>query len=667
MAAMHVKSQAGAASVIPMLMGMRQRSTTFIVDTSEGMSAMLGPVKNLLIQALLAKASLRDSLFNIISYSYKVTKWQPVCVSCAPDTVFEALGWVHSLSTCPGSDLLTALEAALSDPQCHSVHLLTSALPDHPELFLRGLSSFTSRTLPRRPVHVFFLSHRPELDSRTLDFLQCLTSATGGSCRLLLLGSTGSIDKVSMLFAVDNIISDLSSSVDSGYSSARPQTPAAHATPVSTHIVHQGNAFSPVVTLCGADSVAGCSLFYPGCRVLARREQDGLYYLGTITQQILDHRGVFLVEFDQQDPVKPPPPESSSTCSAPHQLVCPPDMVHHTRAHAHSLMPGDALLVPWGPDLRRYGPGRVLTGCEPRDPLRVALRTPLRLLFWNGVETSVPPELAVWISPSQYEHIVRQLQHPPIHTTYTQHSPYAIHTLHTPHTLLHTTTHCGPPTCCHVCSAVSCYCYCCSPNHPAAAAAFHCHGNRCPATPLRSLGLPGDAHFLSEGRSQREELDRKVELQLRDLVNTSPLTPMAARPPLLPCPDEETQYRGDEEEEEEEEEQGGKGKLELVSQAVNTDRSFLSRTRSGYQERPSWRYWRRSPAEPNHKKPGLVVTTTRSAWPLSVCSPELLPTSVPVMNQSSVFDKIPGSAGRKATIQEIFRLTQTTLPTAAGQ
>lgn len=58
-------------SVLPLFMG-KSRNITFILDSSVGMNGFLGPVKNLIIQTLITKASLRDSLFNIISFSYKV-------------------------------------------------------------------------------------------------------------------------------------------------------------------------------------------------------------------------------------------------------------------------------------------------------------------------------------------------------------------------------------------------------------------------------------------------------------------------------------------------------------------------------------------------------------------------------------------------------------------
>lgn len=58
-------------SVNSALLG-KGRNVTYILDTSEAMAATLGTVKNLIIQSLLTKASLRNSLFNIITFSYKV-------------------------------------------------------------------------------------------------------------------------------------------------------------------------------------------------------------------------------------------------------------------------------------------------------------------------------------------------------------------------------------------------------------------------------------------------------------------------------------------------------------------------------------------------------------------------------------------------------------------
>lgn len=58
--------------LIPLIVGKRGCSVTFVMDTSENMKAVLGSVKRLLIQALQTKASTRDSMFNIMTFSHTV-------------------------------------------------------------------------------------------------------------------------------------------------------------------------------------------------------------------------------------------------------------------------------------------------------------------------------------------------------------------------------------------------------------------------------------------------------------------------------------------------------------------------------------------------------------------------------------------------------------------
>lgn len=60
------------AALIPLLLGKQGCNITFVLESSENMRAVLGSVKHLLIQTLLNKASHRDSLFNIMSFSSKV-------------------------------------------------------------------------------------------------------------------------------------------------------------------------------------------------------------------------------------------------------------------------------------------------------------------------------------------------------------------------------------------------------------------------------------------------------------------------------------------------------------------------------------------------------------------------------------------------------------------
>lgn len=66
-------SEVREATLMPLLLGDRRRSVTFVVDSSESARTVLGSVKQLLIQTLLRKAAFRDSLFNIVTFSGHVS------------------------------------------------------------------------------------------------------------------------------------------------------------------------------------------------------------------------------------------------------------------------------------------------------------------------------------------------------------------------------------------------------------------------------------------------------------------------------------------------------------------------------------------------------------------------------------------------------------------
>lgn len=66
-------SEVREATLMPLLLGDRGRGITFVVDSSESATTVLGSVKWLLIQTLLRKAAFRDSLFNIVTFSGHVS------------------------------------------------------------------------------------------------------------------------------------------------------------------------------------------------------------------------------------------------------------------------------------------------------------------------------------------------------------------------------------------------------------------------------------------------------------------------------------------------------------------------------------------------------------------------------------------------------------------
>ncbi|XP_037622473.1 uncharacterized protein C11orf16 homolog [Sebastes umbrosus] len=392
------QTAASEAALVPPFLGKQRCNVTFVVDSSESMRAALGSVKRLLIQTLLTKASLRDSLFNIMTFSGKLACWSHHMLPCAPDTVYMALSWIHSISCSPGRDLLAALSVALTDPACHAIHLLCTDLPDQPEAVLAALPALAGG----RPVNVFYLQDSGgQLDSNTRDYLQCLTHATRGSCYVIPVGLDGVLKKVVPLYVVEN------------QSSAATISPVKFCCP-STSVLIPHNASSPLLR-CSlgnpcmlSNQTMGGPEFFPGCRVLARREVDGLYYLGTVIQQVQGRGGVWVVEFDH-----PGGAVGLGVVSSQRQLVCSLDMVNHTRAHTHfRLVPGDAVLSPWEPDLRRYGPGRVMVAAERRDGFGVDGVTSVRVLMWNRSVILVPSSLVWPISAPQHDRIVRELQTP---------------------------------------------------------------------------------------------------------------------------------------------------------------------------------------------------------------------------------------------------------------
>ncbi|XP_062245936.1 uncharacterized protein C11orf16 homolog isoform X1 [Platichthys flesus] len=320
---------------------------------------------------------------------------------CAPDTVYTALSWIHSIRCGPGRGLLAALSLALSDPTCHAVHLLATDLPDQLEAVLSALPVLAAK----RPVNTFYLQESyAQLDGDTRHYLQCLTQATGGSCYVIIDGSDGKLGKVIPLFVAES-----QSSVPF-VSPVRCRCPS-----TSVMIPQQQHNMSSLlrssldyparlVPSCVlSDRTLARSEFFPGSCVLARREVDGLYYLGTVIQQVQGRTGVWVVEFDC------PGTAGLGVVSSQRQLVCSLDMVsHHLGHHTRCLVPGDAVLSPWGPNLRRYGPGRVMAAPERRANGVVSLR----VLMWNGCVSLVPDRLVLPILESHHDRITRELQIP---------------------------------------------------------------------------------------------------------------------------------------------------------------------------------------------------------------------------------------------------------------
>ncbi|XP_071347437.1 uncharacterized protein C11orf16 homolog [Trachinotus anak] len=543
---------ASEAALVPLFLGKRSCNITFVLDSSESTRAVLGSVKRLLIQTLLTKASLRDSLFNIMTFSNKVSCWSHHLLPCAPDTVNAALSWIHSISCSPGRDLLAALSLALTDPACHAVHLLATDLPDQQEAVLRALPALAAG----RPVNIFYLRDSVgQLDSNTRDYLQCLTQATRGSCYVITESSDGRLGKVIPLCVAES------------QSSAPLVSPVKCRCPSTSLLIpHQHNTSSPLLR-CGLDhplcSVSSCVLsgqtlggseFFPGCRVLARREVDGLYYLGTVIQQVQDRTGVWVVEFDH------PGGAVLGVVSSQKQLVCSLDLVSHIRDHTHCLVPGDTVLSPWEPGLRRHGPGRVMAATEHRGGFGGDGVRSLRVLMWNGCVSLVPDSLVLPISPSHYDRMVRELQVPT--SAPSQHCSWLCAAR---------SSSCTPQLFCTGCSA-STPCCCSITNHWACVP---------PRTCRSSLGR-------MDGWEGSEQ-DKQVGLKDIEVRESDPEVPSSSSSSLS---EDETRA------------------------------TFPPAVRLRSKQRPPWRYWRRTGPEPQHRQPGSTVPR-RTSQPTRLSFPVL--------------------------------------------
>uniref|UniRef100_A0A4W6C3Z9 DUF4537 domain-containing protein n=1 Tax=Lates calcarifer TaxID=8187 RepID=A0A4W6C3Z9_LATCA len=253
----------------------------------------------------------------------------------------------------------------------------------------------------------------------------------------------------------------------------------------------------------------GGAEFFPGCRVLARREVDGLYYLGT------GRAGVWVVDFDHS------PGAVLGLVSSQRQLVCSLDMVNHVRDHTRCLLPGDAVLSPWEPDLRRYGPGRVMAATERRD----------------GFGAWFYP-----FSPPHYDRIVRELQIPT--PAPSQHCSW----------LCAHSSSCAPQLFCTTCSA-STPCCCSVTNHWP-----------CTLPPSCRSSLGGIDGFTGAER------EKQVDKNNTDMRKSDPEVPSSSSSSLS---DDDTSG--------------------MFSSAVKL---------RSKQQRPPWRYWKRTGPEPQHRQPG---------------------------------------------------------------
>ncbi|XP_062860414.1 uncharacterized protein C11orf16 homolog [Trichomycterus rosablanca] len=347
--------------------------------------------------------------------------------------------------------------------------------------------------------------------------------------------------------------------------------------------------------------------FYTGCRVLAKRETDGFYYLGTIVHQLQDRGGLFMVTFD-----KPLAKEDTTAEMILPQLTCQPDMINITKAHGHSIVPGDTVLAPWDPQMRKYGPGRIVSGTELRNQLKDGEGHGLMVLFWNGIQTHVPKDLALWIPASHHEQIIKELQ---------------LYVFRPECSRDHHCSHMNRmPACCinHCVSATTSY--------------YHC--------PIQSCPLLNSSFLMNNCWNKEIKAD-----QMKELPSSQEIKKALSSPSSSDLSEDEDEVK---------DENLNSTGLESVSRSVNTDISCLKKFYTEMQSRPAWRYWKRGSPEPHHKKPGRIVKLLNGSdtWSEKNSDSGHSSCNFATTNSSSLFEMVPNTARKDVTMKEVFDWTK---------
>ncbi|XP_030416270.1 uncharacterized protein C11orf16 homolog [Gopherus evgoodei] len=385
--------------------------------------------------------------------------------------------------------------------------------------------------------------------------------------------------------------------------------------------------------------------------VLARRESDGFYYLGTIKQEIEGERGTFLVEFDK-------PLASGDKYSVCVQKTARDDILEYVNGMRHSILPGDKVLAPWEPDLVRYGPGTILLGIETRDPLRASEDEEIMVCFWNDKKVKVPLGVALWIPPDTWERIVEMI-HMPFTSRLKLTNPLTTTSSYTSTCrLLKAPIHsCAlddglskyrwpwpwlwPFICppfhghCHsiCCSPVHVGCICCS--HPKFSA----------WRPLLSTSL------LPQRSTKQQESNNKPTAQLLELESPKENEPAAAAT-IASSSSSSSSSSSDLGSEEE----MGLTKSTVVDSAVNTDSSLFKKPKLKDAARPEWKYWKRNHAKSHPRNPGISIPSSKctkgKAESRTIFSLDMHP--VASTDHSAMFETIEQSPRRHLTLKDVL-------------
>ncbi|XP_075711993.1 uncharacterized protein LOC142748692 [Rhinoderma darwinii] len=358
-------------------------AVAFVVGTLDGDPVKLNLMKDYVSTALY---NLRASSFNIIYFSEEINKWCDRTVTWTPDTANQAISWLRTLGCDSGAEPTEALAAAFEDPSCQTVNLVMDALPPR---ILQNIYSFLARDKNSCSVNVVYLLEEPYDRNRE------------GSFRTINLKPLGSSNKTRI----------------NSYQRPSPYCPSSSSSSCTLSTVVSSEPQLEPMSCCVHPKVPPLSAsplqmspealsLLRGARVLARRDTDGLYYMGHIAREVEGSSDRFLVEFEKCRSLK-----GKSQFRMQETPVC--DIIHYEDARWRPLVPGDHVLAPVDAKMEHYGPATVLQGTETRERGLAFDSTGVLVTFWNGKTKQVTPGLAIWIPHGLSDRITLELHIPP--------------------------------------------------------------------------------------------------------------------------------------------------------------------------------------------------------------------------------------------------------------
>ena len=177
-----------------------EANITFCIDTSGSMYGTLQLVKDHVTEAIFQKAvESKECHFNLIEFSSQVTQWSDKQVKCTPQTAAVAAQWISDLQATTSTNMLDALLSAFSDINCGAVYLVTDGNPDqHPTEILDNVAYMSQN----RPVHCFYLQTGEQHQS-SVEFLRELAMETYGSFHVILVSQAGAIERILPIYRAE--------------------------------------------------------------------------------------------------------------------------------------------------------------------------------------------------------------------------------------------------------------------------------------------------------------------------------------------------------------------------------------------------------------------------------------------------------------------------------